>query len=106
MKKILALLLAAAAALSVAAAGLSAAAAETENTVEAADGSKIDFAFDMGVLTLDENSNRLLDDDVTRINLLIAVYRLMNYDDVDTVPAATKQYYSDIAATERTERTA
>lgn len=96
MKKILALLLAAAAALSVAAAGLSAAAAETENTVEAADGSKIDFAFDMGVLTLDENSDRLLDDDVTRINLLIAVYRLMNYDDVDTVPAATKQYYSDI----------
>ncbi len=57
---------------------------------------KLNFAFDMGILTEDNNGDRLLEDEVTRIQALIAVYRLMHYSDIDQIPAATKQYYSDI----------
>lgn len=89
MKKILVLFLAFVAALNIA---TTAFAAEKEET----DSFKLNLAYDMGILTEDDSGDRLPEEEMTRIQALITVYRLMNFEDIENVPPATKQYYSDM----------
>ena len=94
MRKLLAVLLSFVILLSVLPAVYAASTVDEENVNES---KKLNLAFDMRILTEDSDGDRLLDEKVTRIQMLIAVYRLMNYEQAEDIPVATKQYYSDIS---------
>ena len=69
---------------------------ENEQTIDNSMDYKTSLVYDLGILSADYEGNYHLEEDVTRIDFLVALYQMMNYSDRGEAPMMSESGYSDV----------